>query len=527
MSDLNDAQIAAIVEAVVSRLGPELKGGGAGSEQALREAATELATTSAGAAASLRAPRTPGEAPRVFREADSPASPTYVTGGAQPLGRVRRGQKGVFDDLDSAVAAARSAYEALHWKLTLEVRDRVIAAMRAATRRAIPELARRAVEETGLGRVEDKIKKNTLAVEKTPGTEILRPTAWSGDDGLSVVERAPYGVIGSITPCTNPTETILCNAIGMIAGGNAVVFNVHPQAKRTSRYFIELLNEAIVSAGGPENLLTMVAEPTIESAQALMTHPGVRLLVVTGGGGVVKAAMQSGKRAICAGPGNPPVVVDESADLDQAADGVVAGASIDNNIVCVAEKETLVVGEIFDSFKRRLLDRGCVEVKGVELTRLEQLIITPDNHVNRDFIGKDAREILRALGRPVSGDPRLVIAEVPEDHPFVQHEQLMPVHPLVRTRSVDEAIEMAVRVEHGYGHTAVMYSRNIDALHRMARRVNASIFVKNAPSLAGLGYGGEGFTSFTIASPTGEGLTTALSFTRERRCTLKEHFRFI
>lgn len=518
MSTIDDAKIAAIVEAVVQRLHPELGGGSAGG------GGTGDPNLPAGAAANYRTPRFgPGNVP------DSPASPPYVTGdGRRVAPRHMRGRRGVFDDLDDAVAAARAAYEDLHWAQSLESRERIIASMRDAARRAIPELSHLAVQETKLGRVEDKIKKNTLAVQKTPGTEILRPVAWSGDDGLTVLERAPYGVIGSITPMTNPTETIICNSIGMIAGGNAVVFNVHPHAKQTSRRLVEILNDAIVAAGGPENLLSMVGEPTIESAQALMTHPGIRLLVVTGGGAVVKAAMQSGKRAICAGPGNPPAVIDDTADLALAARGLIDGASIDNNIICTCEKETIVTPKAYGPFLQQLRDTGAVfEVKGQALSRLEKTIITPDNHVNKEFVGKNARVILEAAGVQVSGDPRLAICEVDEDHPFVQHEQLMPVMPIVRAPDVHEAIEMARRVEHGFGHTAVMYSRDIQVLSDMARVINASIFVKNGPHLAGLGYGGEGHTSFTIASPTGEGLTTALSFTRERRCTLKDVFRFV
>ncbi|RMG18565.1 MAG: aldehyde dehydrogenase family protein, partial [Deltaproteobacteria bacterium] len=330
MSEIDDAKIAAIVEAVVRRLGAEGVTVG------------ETAAPPAGAAASARTPRAPGETLPLSVAVDSPASPLYVTGDSdRSVAPVYiRGRRGIIDDLDQAVGAARAAYEELHWKLTLETRDRIIASMREAARRVLKDIAQMAVEETGLGRVEDKIKKNLLVIEKTPGTEILRPIAYTGDDGLMLTERAPYGVIGAITPCTNPTETILCNGIGMVAGGNAVVFNVHPAAKRTCRFFVEALNDAIVAAGGPENLLTMVGEPSIESAQALMRHPGIRLLVVTGGGGVVKAAMQSGKRAICAGPGNPPCVVDETADLDRAADGIILGGSIDNTIICTAEKET-------------------------------------------------------------------------------------------------------------------------------------------------------------------------------------------
>ncbi|MCK4447624.1 MAG: aldehyde dehydrogenase family protein, partial [Candidatus Marinimicrobia bacterium] len=214
--------------------------------------------------------------------------------------------------------------------MTLEKRNKIIANIRAKMIQHAEDLANRAYEETGLGRREDKILKNQLVIEKTPGTEVLKPTAFSGDGGLTLMELAPYGVIGAITPSTNPTSTIICNTIGMLAAGNAVVFNVHPSAKNVSVYNVELLNQAIIDVGGPQNLVTTVIEPTIESAQELMKHPGVSLLVVTGGSGVVKAAMTSGKRAICAGPGNPPVVVDESADIENAAKCIIQGGSMDN-----------------------------------------------------------------------------------------------------------------------------------------------------------------------------------------------------
>ena len=378
--------------------------------------------------------------------------------------------------------------------MTMKTRDAIIAAMRSTVREHAQQLAVMAVEETGLGRVDDKINKNLLVADKTPGTEILRAQAWSGDDGLMILEHAPYGVIGAITPTTNPTETIICNGIGMIAAGNAVVFNVHPSAKKVCRFLVEKLNDAIIGAGGPDGLLNMVGEPTIETANQLMTHKGVRLVVVTGGPGVVNAAMKSGKRAICGGPGNPPVVVDDTADIKKAARGIILGCSLDNNIVCIAEKEVFVVDDVADLLLNEM--------------------------------GK--AKIARAIGKTVPDSTRLLLCEVDsEEHPFVQTELLMPVLPLVRVKSVDAGIDAAVRSEHGFGHTAAMYSTNIDALHRMARAMDCSIFVKNAPTYAGLGLGGEGYTSFTIASPTGEGLTTALSFSRERRCTLKDHFRIV
>lgn len=438
---------------------------------------------------------------------------------------LRGNSPGAYDDLDSAVAAATRAFHI--WKeASLELRGKCIAAIRAVCLERVEEIATKAVAETGLGRVADKILKNTAAITKTPGQEILRTIAFSGDDGLTLHERAPFGVIGSITPSTNPSETIINNGISMIAGGNSVVFNVHPGAKNISRLVIGWMNDAITANGGPPDLICCMAEPTIESAQALMKHPGIRVIVVTGGGAVVKQAMSSGKRAVCAGPGNPPVVVDETADLAQAGRDVVRGASMDNNIICIVEKELFAVRSIADRLKSEMLRNGAVEVDGAALSRLEKTVVDREGHVVREFIGKNASVIAAAAGIRVEGDPRLLLCEVDASHPFVQLEMLMPVFPMVRVSDVQTAIKEAVKAEHGFFHTAVMHSRNLDALHDMARAVNTSIFIKNAPSYAGLGVGGEGYTAWTIAS-SGDGLTTALTYTRERRCTLKDKFRIV
>ncbi len=442
------------------------------------------------------------------------------------------GRDGVYPDLDSAVAAAAAAQKRLA-DLPLERRAAIIAAMRQAAAENAQVLARAAWQETGMGRWEDKLEKNRLVAERTPGTEMLQATAWTGDRGLTLVEPAPYGVIGAITPSTNPTSTILCNAIGMVAAGNAAVFNAHPAAKSCSAQTVQVLNQAIRRAGGPPDLLTCPAEPTIDSAQALMRHPGIRLLVVTGGPGVVREAMRSGKKAICAGPGNPPVVVDETADLEQAARDIVKGASFDNNVVCVLEKEIIAVDTIADQLKAIMLQRGAVEITSWQLSRLMKVILAEDHGpgqhgvVNKAFVGKSPAILLREIGVSVEDSVRLVVAETDAQHPLVWTEQLMPIIPLVRVRCADEAIDLAKAVEQGMGHTAIMHSKNLDALSRMAREINTSIFVKNGPSLAGLGFGGEGFTSFSIASPTGEGLTCALHFTRVRRCTLVDAFRIV
>ncbi|TNF27254.1 MAG: aldehyde dehydrogenase EutE [Deltaproteobacteria bacterium] len=439
---------------------------------------------------------------------------------------------GVFNDLEQAMDAAVRAYYALN-DLGLRKRIAIIEAIRAALRLESVRLAREAHAETGLGRVEDKIQKNNLVIEKTPGPEILNPQAISGDDGLMLLEPAPFGVIGAITPVTNPSSTIICNAIGMLSAGNAVVFNTHPSAKKVSAETVRIINRAVVGAGGPPNTVCCLAEPTIESANALMRHPKTRIVVVTGGPGVVKAAMASGKRAICGGPGNPPVVVDATADIETAAERIVYGHSFDNNIICVDEKECIVVDAVADQLKQAMTRHGAYLLPPRDLPRLEKVIFTknagPRGHavVNKDLVGKNASVILKELGINVGPEVRCVLVEVPNDHPLVWTEQMMPVLPITRVPDVNAAIALAVEVEGGNFHTAMMHSHDVRALSKMAKLSNCSIFSKNGTGVDGLAHNGEGYTSFTIASPTGEGLTTAASFSRWRRCTLRDDFRIV
>jgi acyl-CoA reductase-like NAD-dependent aldehyde dehydrogenase len=457
--------------------------------------------------------------------------PPVVARPPAPAPPLRHGDN-LFPDVDSAVAAARRAYLQLGG-MPLAVREQMVAHVRRIVRENAQVLAYEAWQETGMGRYEDKIEKHLLNANKVPGTEFLTPTAWSGDNGLTLVEYAPYGVIGAIIPSTNPTSTVVCNAIAMVAAGNSVVFNAHPGARACSNHAVQLVHEAIVEAGGPPNLVCAVAEPTIETAQQVMRHPDVRLLTVTGGEAVVHAAMQSGKRAICAGPGNPPVVVDETADLEQAGRDVVRGASFDNNIICIDEKEVFAVASIADDLKRAMVAHGAYEINSWQLNRLMKVIfaqVPPAGQpgmMNKAFIGKSANVLLKEIGVDVGDEIRLVLAEVERDHPLVLTEQMMPVIPLVRVQNADEGIDLAKVAERGFRHTAVMHSKDLDHLSRMAREMDCSIFVKNGPSSAGLGYGGEGFCSFTIASPTGEGITNPISFSRIRRCILKDSFRIV
>jgi acyl-CoA reductase-like NAD-dependent aldehyde dehydrogenase len=439
---------------------------------------------------------------------------------------------GVFATVDKAVRAAKRAFGE-YQAIGLDGRKGIVEALRISMRENNERLAYMARQETGLGRADDKVLKNHLVIERTPGPEDLEPQIVTGDKGMTITEFAPYGVIGAITPTTNPTSTIINNAIAILSAGNAVTFNVHPSARMVSTENVKLINQAIRGVGGPENLVTSIAVPTLDSAQALMQHPDVRVLLVTGGPGVVKEALRTPKKAITAGPGNPPAVVDQTADIEKAAKAIVRGASFDNNVICVDEKTTIVVDTVADRLVQHMVAAGSYRLKEHELKKLERVIfkeLGPPNKpgvIDGRFIGKDAAVILNEIGVSVPAETRLIIAEVPVEHSLVWTEQMMPVMPVVRVKDVDTAIDLAVRSEHGFRHTASIHSTNVDTITRMAKAMNCSIFVANGSNVAGLGSEGEGYTSFSIASPTGEGLTKPRTFSRERRVSVVGALRIV
>jgi aldehyde dehydrogenase len=449
---------------------------------------------------------------------------------AEGGGGARRVAPGVFTELDDAVAEAARARKALS---TVAMRVRVTEAIRRAGVEHARELAEMAVAETGMGRVQDKITKNVSQARLTPGPECLSPLTLTGDHGLTLIENAAWGVIASVTPSTNPAATVINNAISMISAGNTVVFAPHPAARGVSQRAVSLVNEASVAAGGPDNVVTTVANPDIETAQRLFQYPGIHLLVVTGGEAVVHAARKTtDKRLIAAGAGNPPVVVDETADIAKAARNIVWGASFDNNIICADEKEIIVVDRACDALKAEMARHDAVELTQEQAKRLQDILLTKigaDGRgvVSRDWVGRDAAKIAAAAGIAAPPETRLLYVETDADHPFALTELMMPVIPVIRAPDVNRAIDLAIRLESGCRHTAAMHSRDLDALHHMANEIDTSIFVKNGPCIAGLGFGGEGWTSMTISTPTGEGVTSARTFVRLRRCVLADYFRIV
>ncbi len=442
---------------------------------------------------------------------------------------------GVYADMNDAIDAATQGYKAVR-SMTIEEREKIITEIRKLCREEAPIMAKLGVSETKMGRVDHKTAKHVLVADKTPGTSDVVSQVKTGDYGLTLTEMAPFGVVGSITPSTNPSETVICNSIGMIAAGNGVVFNPHPNAIATSNYAVDLVNRACYMAGGPKVLVASVVKPTLDTAQIMYKHPAIRLLVCTGGPGVVKSVLSSGKKAIGAGAGNPPVIVDDTADVRKAGKDIIDGCTFDNNLPCIAEKEVFAFSSIADELIDSMIANGAYKISNEQALALSKIVLTEVKNpktgivkktVSRDCVGRDAKVLLSKIGVDVGDEVRCIICETEFEHDFVQHELMMPILPIVRVKDIDQAIDLAVKAEHGNRHTAHMHSKNIDNLTRFARAVETTIFVKNAPSYAGIGFGGEGHTTFTIAGPTGEGLTSARSFTRYRRCVMSDNFRII
>jgi propionaldehyde dehydrogenase len=441
-------------------------------------------------------------------------------GVSEPTNVSKAGIDGIFEDVNAAVDAAFQAQKELE-SISLEKRGEMISAIRKIARENVEMLASMELKETGMGNYEHKIAKHFMIIDLTPGIEDILPEVFTGDNGLTLIERRPFGVGGCIVPSTAPSVTVIHNSICMIASGNSAVISPHPGGKNTSLKVVELINQAIKEVGGPENVITTFREASIKNAEVLMKHPKIAFLLATGGPGVVKAVLSSGKKAIGAGAGNPPVLVDETADIPKAAKDIVAGNSFENCIQCIGEKEVLVVDSVADELISEMTKNGAYLLKDPnQIEKLTNLVTLENGAPNKKYIGKDAAIILRDMGISVDDDIKNIIYEVPADHITVVEEYLMPILPIVRVKNVDEGIDLAVSIEGGRRHTAVIHSKNVDNMARYAKAISTTILVKNGSSFCGSGMGGEGYTTASIAGPTGEGMTTPRTFTRQQRCAL-------
>ncbi len=428
---------------------------------------------------------------------------------------------GIFNNVPDAVGAATEAQKKLA-QAGMDVRDGICKLIVTIARRNADLWGRIELVETKVGRLDHKIAKLHL-LAKVPGVEFIRTAAHSGDAGITLDEMAPWGVLGVVTPVTHSIPTLSANAINMIAAGNALVCNAHPSGHRCAAMAVKTYNEQIAATFGIDNLICVIDPPTLESANALFEHPDIAMLVITGGPAVARAAMARKKRAVVGGPGNPPVVVDETADLDRAASGIIAGGGFDNNLLCIGEKEVFVVEKVFDAMMQAMRRAGAVELNAAQIDQLtKKAFVFKDNHwaVQKELVGKDPAVLAAAAGTTCPAGTSLLFGQTEESNPFVAEEQMMPFVPFVKVRNFDEALARAVENEHGFGHTAIIHSNNLANITRMGRVMNTTLFAVNGPSTATLGIGGQGYPSYTIATPTGEGVTSPLTFTRFRRMAI-------
>lgn len=449
-----------------------------------------------------------------------------------PSASVRSGgASGIFEDGAEAAAAAAVAQLKLR-AAGFAGRAKAVEIVKRICSDQAEAWGRLELEETRIGRLDHKIQKLQV-IRNVPGVEWLRPLGMSGDHGITMEETTPFGVIGAITPVTHSIPTISCNIINMVAAGNTVVVNPHPGGARCAATAVAEFNRAFERELGIPNLATLVREPTLDSFDAICRSEHVQLICVTGGPMVVAAAMKSGKRAICAGPGNPPVLVDETAHLDKAARNIITGAAYDNNLLCIGEKQIYVTAAAYDRFLSELEQAGAIKLTPAQLERLSAEVFTMEGGgggcahpvLNRDLVGADAAVLAARAGAAAPAGTQVLFAETDADHPFVMVEQMMPMLPVVRVRDVAEGIREAARSEHGYKHSAMIHSLNVEHMTAMVQALDCTLFVKNGPCMAGLGDGGEGYLSFSVATATGEGITTPSTFTRNRRCVMVDQLR--
>ncbi len=442
-----------------------------------------------------------------------------------------RGADGVFQTVDDAVAAASDAFEKFRTRPVSD-REKVVQIVKTMCEQQAEELGRLEMEETRIGRLDHKIEKLKI-IKLVPGTEFLKPTAYTGDHGLTMIEQAPFGVIGAITPVTHSLPTLAGNVVNMAAAGNSMVFNPHPSGARIACEGVRRFNREITKAIGIENLITIIETPTIESADQIFQHRGVKMLCVTGGPAVARAALAARKKSVVAGPGNPPVVVDETADIENAARCIVQGAAYDNNLLCIGEKEVFAVVSIFDRLMDAVSRNGGYRLDASQVDALTKLAFSPPREpgghavLNKDLVGKDASYLAKMIGLTVPAGTQLLYGETDTSNPFVPEEQMMPFVPFVRAKNTQHAIELALEFEHGFGHTAIIHSRDVRTTTLMGRLMNTTLYVVNGPSMSGLGLGGEGYLSFSVATPSGEGVTTPATFTRSRRFVMADELRMI
>jgi len=394
--------------------------------------------------------------------------------------------------LAGLVSQARTA-AAVFTQFTQEDVDRILKPMVLAGLEQAQHLARMAVEETKLGVMEDKVIKNMVATEfaynyvkdkRTVGVIREYPER-------NLLEMAePIGVIFSLTPITNPTSTVLFKCIMAIKTRNAVIFSPHPNAWRCCSEAVKIMYESALKHGAPEGVFTCLESHTLQDNAYLMRHKDVGLIDATGGPGAVKAAYSSGKPALGVGPGNTPVYLEKTADVSTAVVDIILSKTFDNGTICASEQTVVIDDQIYDLVLKKFAELRAHICNEKESELLARTVIDPETgFMQPKAIGQKATDIARLAGIPVKPNTKLLVAPIQgvgREHPL-SVEKLFPVLSVYRAKSVDEALKVCVDVNHagGLGHTAVIFSRNDEVIHKFGELMNAGRILVNSPGSVG------------------------------------------
>ena len=397
------------------------------------------------------------------------------------------------DDLNALVARVKAAQREFA-SFSQEQVDKIFRAASLAANTARIPLAQMAVEETGMGIVEDKVIKNHFASEfiynkykdeKTCG--VLEENAEFGT--ITIAE--PVGIICGIVPTTNPTSTAIFKSLIALKTRNAIIFSPHPRAKNSTNAAAKLVLDAAIAAGAPKDIIGWIDQPSVALSNALMTHEDINLILATGGPGMVKAAYSSGKPAIGVGAGNVPVVIDETADVKRAVASVLMSKTFDNGVVCASEQAVIVMNEVYEEVKERFASHKCYILNEEEANKVRNTMFI--NHaLNADIVGQPAVKIAEMAGVSVPADTKVLIGEgleVTNDDVFA-HEKLSPVLGLFRASSFENAVEQAVRMVEigGIGHTSGIYTNqdiNQDRIRYFGDKLKTARILVNIPTTHG------------------------------------------
>ena len=361
----------------------------------------------------------------------------------------------------------------------------------AANKMRIP-LARLACEETGMGVLEDKVIKNHYAAEYTYNTYKRVKTCGVVEEDTSYGIKKiaePVGVVGAVIPTTNPTSTAIYKCLICLKTRNAILISPHPRAKKCTTEAARIILEAAVKAGAPEGIIGWIEEPTLELSNALMKS--VDVILATGGPGMVKAAYSSGKPAIGVGPGNVPVIMDSSCDIQTAVYSVIHSKTFDNGMICASEQSVTAIADIYDAVKAEFIKRGCYVLNNTELDAVRKILLTEAGTVNAKIVGQPAPVIAELAGITVPKTAKILIGEVTSvdvSEPFA-HEKLSPVLALYKAKDFATAVDMADQLvkDGGYGHTASIYLHpsETEKLNIFADRMKTCRILVNTPSSHG------------------------------------------